>query len=69
MTISNMASGYVSMKYGAKGYSATTTSACSSSNHSIGEAARIIERGDAKIMITGGSESTISSLAIGDSVP
>jgi len=65
MTISNMASGYVSMKYGAKGYNATTTSACSSSNHSIGDAARIIERGDAKIMITGGAESTISSLAIG----
>ncbi|MFH2131524.1 MAG: beta-ketoacyl-ACP synthase II [bacterium] len=65
MTISNMASGYVSMKYGARGYSATTTSACSSSNHSIGDAARIIERGDAKVMIVGGAESTISSLAIG----
>jgi len=65
MTISNMASGYVSIKYQAKGYNATTTSACSSSNHSIGDAARIIERGDAKVMITGGSESTISSLAIG----
>lgn len=65
MTISNMASGYISMKYGAKGYNATTTSACSSSNHSIGDAARIIERGDAKIMIAGGAESTISSLAIG----
>jgi len=65
MTISNMASGYVSMKYGTKGYNATTTSACSYSNHSIGDAARIIERGDAKVMITGGAESTISSLAIG----
>jgi 3-oxoacyl-[acyl-carrier-protein] synthase II len=65
MTISNMASGYVSMKYGAKGYNATTTSACSSANHSIGDAARIIERGDAKVMIVGGAESTISSLAIG----
>lgn len=65
MTISNMASGYVSMKYGAKGYNTTTTSACSSSNHSIGDAARIIERGDAKVMFVGGAESTISSLAIG----
>lgn len=65
MTISNMASGYVSMIYGAKGYNATTTSACSSSNHSIGDSARIIERGDAKVMIVGGAESTISSLAIG----
>ncbi len=65
MSLSNMASGHLSMKYGAKGYTATTTSACSSSNHSIGDAARIIERGDAKIMIVGGAESTISSLAIG----
>ncbi len=64
MSISNMASGYVSMMYGAKGYSATTTSACSSANHSIGDAARIVERGDAKVMIVGGSESTITSLAI-----
>lgn len=65
MTITSMASGYISMKYGAKGYNASTTSACSSSNHSIGDAARIIQRGDAKIMIVGGAESTISSLAIG----
>ncbi len=64
MTIGNMASGYISILYGAKGYSATTTSACSSANHSIGDAARIIERGDAKVMITGGAESTITSLAI-----
>ena len=64
MSISNMASGYISMKYNTKGYSATTTSACSSANHSIGDAARIIERGDAKVMIAGGAESTISSLAI-----
>ena len=65
MTISNMASGYVSIKYGAKNYSATTVSACSSSNHSIGDAARILERGDAQVMIVGGAESTICSLAIG----
>jgi 3-oxoacyl-[acyl-carrier-protein] synthase II len=64
MCISNMASGYISILHGAKGYSATTTSACSSANHSIGDAARIIERGDAKVMIVGGSESTITSLAI-----
>ncbi|MBU2511459.1 beta-ketoacyl-ACP synthase II [bacterium] len=64
MSISNMASGYLSILYGAKGYSATTTSACSSANHSIGDAARIIERGDAKVMIAGGSESAITSLAI-----
>ncbi|OGG93307.1 MAG: beta-ketoacyl-[acyl-carrier-protein] synthase II [Candidatus Lambdaproteobacteria bacterium RIFOXYD2_FULL_50_16] len=65
MTISNMASGYVSIEFGAKGYNATTTSACSSANHSIGDAARIIERGDAKVMIVGGTESTICGMAIG----
>ena len=65
MTISNMASGTISIKYGAKGYNTTTTSACSSANHSIGDAARIIERGDAKIMIVGGTESTICELSIG----
>lgn len=65
MTISNMASGYVSILFGTKGYSSTTTSACSSSNHSIGDASRMIERGDADIMIVGGSESTICPLAIG----
>ncbi len=64
MCISNMAAGYISIMYGAKGFSATTTSACSSANHSIGDAARIIERGDAKVMIAGGAESTITSLAI-----
>ncbi|MDT8445454.1 MAG: beta-ketoacyl-ACP synthase II [bacterium] len=65
MSISNMASGYVSIEFGAKGYSATTTSACSSSNHSIGDAARMIERGDAKVMIVGGSEAVVCELAIG----
>ncbi|PCI27111.1 MAG: beta-ketoacyl-[acyl-carrier-protein] synthase II [SAR324 cluster bacterium] len=64
MTISNMASGTVSIMWGAKGYNATTISACSSSNHSIGDAARIIERGDAKVMITGGTEASICPLAI-----
>jgi len=65
MTISNMASGYVSIIFGAQGYNATTTSACSSANHSMGDAARIIERGDAKVMIVGGTEAAICSLAIG----
>jgi len=65
MTISNMASGFVAIEHGAKGYSATTTSACSSANHSIGDAARIIERGDAKVMIVGGTEAAICGLAIG----
>jgi len=65
MSVSNMASGFVSIQYGTKGYNATTTSACSSANHSIGDSARIIERGDSLAMITGGSEATITNLAIG----
>lgn len=65
MSISNMASGFISIKYGTKGYNATVTSACSSANHSMGDSARIIERGDALAMITGGAEATITSLAIG----
>lgn len=65
MTISNMASGTISILYGAKNYNATTVSACSSANHSIGDAARIIERGDAKVMIVGGTEAAICPLAIG----
>ena len=64
-TLANMASGQVSIFFGAKGYSASIVSACSSSNHSIGDAALIIERGDAEVMITGGSEATICSLGIG----
>lgn len=65
MSISNMASGQVSIEFGAKGYNATTTSACSSANHSIGDAARMIERGDAKVMIVGGAEAVVCELAIG----
>lgn len=64
-TLANMASGQVSIFFGAKGYNAAVVSACSSSNHSIGDAAMIIERGDAEVMITGGSEATICSLGIG----
>ncbi|MDH5559691.1 MAG: beta-ketoacyl-ACP synthase II [Deltaproteobacteria bacterium] len=64
MTISNMASGYLSIMLGAKNYNATTVSACSSANHSIGDASRIIERGDAKVMIVGGTEAAICGLAI-----
>ena len=65
MTISNMASGFVSIEFGCKGYNATTTSACSSANHSIGEALRMIQRGEADVMIAGGTEAAICGLAIG----
>ncbi len=64
MTISNMASGFVSIEHGAKGYNATTTSACSSANHSIGEALRMMQHGDSKVMIAGGTEAAICGLAI-----
>ena len=65
MTISNMASGYISIMFGTKNYNATTVSACSSANHSIGDASRKIERGDVKVMIVGGTEAAICELAIG----
>ena len=55
----------MSIHYGYKGPNLGTVSACSTANHSIGEAARIIEYGDADIMVAGGSESTVSPLGIG----
>jgi 3-oxoacyl-[acyl-carrier-protein] synthase II len=65
MVISNMASGYISIYFQCKNYNASTVSACSTSNHSIGDAARIIERGDALAMVAGGSEAVITPLGIG----
>ena len=65
MVISNMASGQIGMYFKCRNYNSSTTSACASSNHSIGDAARIIERGDAKVMIVGGSEATVTPLGIG----
>ncbi|HIA34325.1 MAG TPA: beta-ketoacyl-[acyl-carrier-protein] synthase II, partial [Candidatus Lambdaproteobacteria bacterium] len=56
MTLSNLAPGYVSLLFRAKSYTACTVSACASSNHAIGTAARTIERGDAKVVISGGAE-------------
>ncbi len=64
-SIINMISGLVSIHNGYKGPNLATVSACSTANHSIGEAARLIEYGDADIMIAGGAESTISPLGIG----
>lgn len=65
MVISNMASGQISLYFNCRNYNASTTSACASSNHSIGDAARIIERGDAKVMVVGGAEATVTPLGIG----
>jgi 3-oxoacyl-[acyl-carrier-protein] synthase II len=64
-SIINMASGLVSIEFGYKGPNLSIVTACSSANHSIGEAARLIEYGDADIMIAGGAESTVSELGIG----
>jgi len=64
-SIINMLSGLVSIQYGYQGPNLATVSACSTANHSLGEAARIIEYGDADIMVAGGTESTVSPLGIG----
>ena len=64
-SIINMISGLASIHYGYKGPNLGTVSACSTANHSIGEAARLIEYGDADVMVAGGSESTVSPLGIG----
>ncbi|HBL55981.1 MAG TPA: beta-ketoacyl-[acyl-carrier-protein] synthase II, partial [Deltaproteobacteria bacterium] len=64
MTLSNLAPGYVSLLFRAKSYTACTVSACTSSNHAIGTAARMIERGDAKVVISGGAESSVTPLGI-----
>jgi len=64
-SIINMISGLVSIHYGYKGPNLATVSACSTANHSFGEAARLIEYGDADVMVAGGSESTVSPLGIG----
>lgn len=62
--ITNILSGYVSIKYGFKGPNFCVTSACASGTHSIGEAMRIIQYGDADVMIAGGSEASIAMLGV-----
>ncbi len=64
MFIPDIAPGLISMRYGAQGANYTTVSACASSAHAIGEAARIIERGDADVVIAGGTEATITRLTV-----
>ena len=64
-TIINMVAGLVSIHYGFGGPNFGTVSACSTGNHSLGEAARLIEYGDADVMVAGGSEATVSPLGIG----
>jgi 3-oxoacyl-[acyl-carrier-protein] synthase II len=63
--IVNLASGYVSIRYNAKGPNSATATACTTSAHSIGDSFRLIQHGDAEVMICGGSEACITPLGIG----
>ncbi|MBU1098883.1 MAG: beta-ketoacyl-ACP synthase II [Bacteroidetes bacterium] len=65
MMISDIAAGQISIKYGFKGPNYATTSACATSSHAIGDAFMHIQRGSADIMICGGSEASITPMAIG----
>ncbi|MDD3884627.1 MAG: beta-ketoacyl-ACP synthase II [Gallionella sp.] len=64
-TIINMISGNLSIMYGLKGPNLAMVSACTTGTHCVGESARVIEYGDADVMICGGAESTICPLAVG----
>jgi len=64
-SIINLAAGHVSIRYGAKGPNEATATACTSSAHSIGDAFRTIQRGDADAMIAGGAEAAITPLSVG----
>jgi 3-oxoacyl-[acyl-carrier-protein] synthase II len=63
--IVNLASGYVSIKYNAKGPNSATATACTTSAHSIGDSFRLIQHGDADVMICGGSEACVTPMGIG----
>ena len=65
MMISDIAAGRISMKYGLKGPNYATTSACATASHAIGDAFILIQRGDADIMLSGGSEAGICPMGIG----
>jgi 3-oxoacyl-[acyl-carrier-protein] synthase II len=64
MLICNLASGQVSMRFNLKGPNSCVTTACATGTHAIGDAYKIIQRGDADIMLAGGSESVITTLAV-----
>jgi 3-oxoacyl-[acyl-carrier-protein] synthase II len=63
--IVNLASGYVSIRYNAQGPNSATATACTTSAHSIGDSFRLIQHGDADVMICGGSEACITPMGIG----
>ena len=64
-TIVNLASGYVSIRTGAKGPNSATATACTTSAHSVGDSFKIIQRGDADAMICGGAEACITPMGVG----
>jgi 3-oxoacyl-[acyl-carrier-protein] synthase II len=63
--ITNIVSGHVAIQYGLKGPNFCVTSACASATHSIGEALRIVQHGEADVMIVGGTEGAITPLGVG----
>ncbi len=65
MLIVNLATGQISIRFGFKGPNLSVVTACATGNHAIGEAFKIIQRGEAEAMIAGGAESVITELAIG----
>ncbi|MGZ5122745.1 MAG: beta-ketoacyl-ACP synthase II [Burkholderiales bacterium] len=64
-SIINLIAGQLSIMYGLKGPNLALVTACTTANHCIGEAGRIIEYGDADVMVAGGAESTVSLLGVG----
>jgi 3-oxoacyl-[acyl-carrier-protein] synthase II len=63
--ITNLASGQISMRFGMKGPNSCVSTACATGNHAIGDSFRIIQRGEADVMLAGGSEAVITPLTIG----
>ncbi len=64
-SIINLAAGHISIRYGARGPNSATATACSASAHAVGDAFKIIQRGDADVMICGGAEAAITPMGIG----